>query len=352
MERGTNTMRIAAIITGATVGTAAMLWAASPPASADGGRHDDGPGSAPQVQVLNADALGGLGSGSAPGPDGALYVTNGKQGTLVRIDPDSGEATVVGSGLPPAVVEIGGAMDVAFLHQRAYVLVSLAGADLGVADAPMGLYALGDDGHFTLFADIGAFAAANPPADPDVFLAEGVQYAVDVWRDGFLVTDGHHGRVYRISRSGDVTAFLAFPTTDTVLTGIETSKGDVLLASPGPIPHDPADSVVFDVRRGRTEVIAGWADDYRGDAGLLVDVEYGRRGELYGLLQGHWDLDPTPENEGFPAAPRTGELVRVRGNGTFETVLAELDQPTSLDFIGKSAFIVTLNGGILRVDGL
>ncbi|MGD9752010.1 MAG: ScyD/ScyE family protein [Acidimicrobiia bacterium] len=345
-------MKFAAIITGATVGAASMLWAASPPASADSGRHDDGPGSAPRVHVLNDDALDGLGSGSTVGPDGALYVTNGKQGTLLRIHPSTGVATVVGTGLPPAVVEIGGAMDVAFLHGRAYVLVSLAGADLGVTGTPMGLYVLVDDGRFSPFADIGAFAAANPPADPDVFLTEGVQYAVDVWRDGFLVTDGHHGRVYRISRSGDVSEFLTFPSTDTVLTGIETSKGDVLLATPGPIPHDPAASSVLEVRRGRTEVIAGWADDYQGDAGLLVDVEYGRRGELYGLLQGHWDLDPVPDNEGFPAAHDTGELVRVRRDGTFETVLAGLDQPTSLDFIGKSAYVVTLNGGILRVDGL
>ena len=80
--------------------------------------------SAPVVTVLNDTALGGLGSGSTIGPDGALYVTNGNDGTLVRIDPTNGSATVVGSGLPPQVIGVGGAMDVAFIGRQAYVLVT------------------------------------------------------------------------------------------------------------------------------------------------------------------------------------------------------------------------------------
>jgi streptogramin lyase len=46
------------------------------------------------VSVLNDTALGGLGSGSTIGPDGALYVTNGNDGTLVRVDPTTGAETV------------------------------------------------------------------------------------------------------------------------------------------------------------------------------------------------------------------------------------------------------------------
>ena len=85
------------------------------------------PRPAPVVSVLNDTALGSLGSGSTIGPDRALYATNGNEGTLVRIDPTTGAETVVGRGLPPQVVGIGGAIDVVFSGHRAYVLVSLAG---------------------------------------------------------------------------------------------------------------------------------------------------------------------------------------------------------------------------------
>ncbi len=57
-------------------------------------------------------------------------------------------------------------------------------------------------------------------------------------------------------------------------------------------------------------------------------------------------------NEGFPAAPNTGELVAVGHDGTFRTIASGLNQPTSLDFIGHSAFVVTLTGTILRIDGI
>ncbi len=123
-------------------------------------------GKAPVVTVLNDSALGGLGSGSTIGPHGALYVTNGNDGTLVRIDPRTGSERVVGSGLPRQVFGIGGAMDVVFIGHRAYVLVTLAGADVGVPDAVMGIYRLKRDGTFSVFADLGTWSAAHPPADP------------------------------------------------------------------------------------------------------------------------------------------------------------------------------------------
>jgi sugar lactone lactonase YvrE len=337
----------------------AVLGAASALPMADAGAHTGSPPTGsrrgpdePTVTVINDSALHGVGSGSAVGPDKALYVTNGTDGTLVRIDPRTGAAKVVGTGLPPKVVEIGGAIDVAFRGRRTYALVTLAGADLGVPAAAMGIYELGDDGEFSLFADIGAYAAAHPPADPDVFLAQGVQYALDVWHGELLVTDGHHARVYRVDRRGSVSEFLAFSSTDDLVTGIAVDHGRVYLAAPGPIPHAPATSKVLEVRPGGDAAVVGaWSSGYQGKTGLIVDVEFGPHDRLYGLLQGHWDLAPVPDNEGFPAARRTGELVRVKGDGTFETVVAGLDQPTSVDFIGKSAFVVTLTGTIVRLDG-
>src|SRR5690349_12712175 len=63
--------------------------------------------------------------GSTVGPGGALYVTERATGTIWRIDPDSGETTVFASGLPKDIVGVGGVMDVAFIGNTAYALVTL-----------------------------------------------------------------------------------------------------------------------------------------------------------------------------------------------------------------------------------
>jgi hypothetical protein len=308
---------------------------------------------APKVTVLNSTALSGQGSGSTIGPDGALYVTHGIDGTLLRIHPRTGAATVVGSGLPPRVIDIGAAMDVSFLGGRAYVLVSVAGADVGGdPETVTGIYRLRRDGTFSVFANLGRWSTNHPPKDPDWFVPSGVQYSMEVWRRGFLVTDAHLGRVIRVDRRGRISERVAFPT-DAVPLGLEVADGRVYVSTAGPIPHVPADSHVGVVRRdGSVRTVAGWGADYTGNRGLLVDVEQGRRDRLYGLLQGYWNLEPTPENEGFPAAPRTGEIVLVRPDGTFTTVVRRLDRPTSLELVGHTAFVVTVTGNVLRIDGM
>jgi hypothetical protein len=303
------------------------------------------------VTVLNDTALSGLGSGSTIGPDGALYVTNGNDGTLVRIDPKTGSEKVVGSGLPRQVVGIGGAMDVVFIGRRGYVLVTLAGTDVGVPDAVMGIYRLKHDGTFSVFADLGTWSAAHPPSDPDWFLSQGVQYSMDEWRNGLVVTDAHLARLIRVDLRGQISELLAFDSTDAVPLGLEVANRKLFLATAGPIPHLPSTSKINEVQRdGSVKVVGEWAADYAGDRGLIVDVERGRDHRLYGLLQGYWDLEPIPENEGKPAAPNTGEIVAVRKDGTFETIVSGLDRPTSLELVGHVGFVVTLTGTILRID--
>lgn len=302
------------------------------------------------VTVLNDTALDGLGSGSAIGPDGALYVTNGTKGTLVRVNPTTGSAKVVGRGLPRKFIDIGGAMDVAFIGDRAYVMVILAGVDVGGPDDVMGIYRLKRDGTFSVFADVGKWSTAHPPKDPDWFLSQGVQYSMDVWRKGFVIADAHLARVIRVNRRGRISELVGFGSTDRVPTGLEVADGKVLLATAGPIPHLPSTSKINVVRRnGSVKVVGKWSADYAGNRGLIVDVEHDE-GRLYGLLQGYWNLEPTFENEGFPAKRNTGEIVVVRDDGTFQTVVRGLDQPTSLELVGGVGFVVTFSGKILRID--
>jgi hypothetical protein len=50
--------------------------------------------------------------------------------------------------------------------------------------------------------------------------------------------------------------------------------------------------------------------------------------------------------------PNTGALVKVNGDGTFTVITDTLDRPTSLEFIGNRAYVVTLTGEIWKIDGV
>jgi hypothetical protein len=86
---------------------------------------------------------------------------------------------------------------------------------------------------FTVVADIGAFSSANPP-DMPVGVPTGVQYALEPYRGGFLVTDGHHNRVLQVTLDGEVTEVIAFD--NIVPTGLAVSGHTVFMAEAGPAP--------------------------------------------------------------------------------------------------------------------
>jgi sugar lactone lactonase YvrE len=287
--------------------------------------------------------VGGCGSGSAIGPDKALYVTDGPGGRVLRIDRRTGTITTFASGLPRALpdVGIGGAIDVAFVRGTAYVLVTLVGPAFGQPEVVNGIYRIEKDGSATVMADLGAWSIAHPPAT-GFFVASGVQYAMQEFRGGLLVTDGHHNRVLRVSRHGDIRQLAAFG--NVVPTGLDVHGRTIVMGEAGPIPHLPENGKLTRLTPGprATEVASGGS--------LIVDVEFGRRQELYALSQGVWDLPPTPDNEGKPAAPSTGRLLRVKRDGTFAPVVAGLDRPTSLEFSGDTALVVTLTGKVLRIS--
>jgi sugar lactone lactonase YvrE len=280
------------------------------------------------------------GAGSTIGPDRALYVTETAAGRITRVDPKSGATTTYASGLPKSIIGLGGAMDVAFIGRTAYVLVTLVGPDVGGSDV-VGIYRVDGPDSFTVIADIGQFALDNPPATPfDV--PTGLQYALETYRGGFLVTDGHHNRVLRVTRDGQITVLRAFG--NIVPTGLEVRGRTIYLAEAGPVPHLPETGKVVAFRPGSTTV-----REVTSGSPLLVDVEFGRGHRLYALSQG---VFPPGNPPGSPALPNTGALVKVNRDGTFTVVIDGLNQPTSLEFIGKTAYVVTLGGEIWKIKGV
>ena len=55
---------------------------------------------------------------------------------------------------------------------------------------------------------------------------------------------------------------------------------------------------------------------------------------------------------GTPALHNTGSLVKVNDNGTLTEIAGTkgLDQPTSLEIIGTTAYVVTLGGEIWKIE--
>jgi hypothetical protein len=288
-----------------------------------------------RVHLLASGLDGAL--GSTIGPDGALYVVEGVAGKITRINRHTGARRTIVDALPKRVAEIGGAMDVAFLGHTPYVLVTLVSPDVGGTSVD-GIYRVDGRHHVTVIADIGAFSLAHPPTTP-FFIPTGVQFAMQPYRHGFLVTDGHHNRVLRVRLDGRISQVATYG--DVVPTGLEKRGHTVYVAQAGPVPHLPQNGRILRLRApaGHSPVASG--------APLLVDVEAGCGG-LFALSQGTF----TPGHpEGSPADPNTGAIVRVRGH-MLVPVLSGLDRPTSLEIVGRTGYVVTLTGEVLRIGHL
>lgn len=282
-----------------------------------------------------------LANGTTIGPDGALYVTEGATGRIIRVDPESGDTSVYASGLPTAIAPIGGPMDIVFHGNTAYALVSLVGPFFGSPD-PSGIYRLDGPDEWTVIADLGQWALDNPPTgDLDYFITTGVHYSIENYRGGFVVADAHHNKVVQVSRSGAITELKEFA--NTVPSGLEVWGDNILVAMTGPTPHLPEDGQIVSLSAsGSTGVVAAGGP-------LLLDVERGRGATLYGLAQGYF----VPGQEaGAPAEPNTGELLVADGDGDFDLVVAGLDRPTSFEIVGTTAYVVGLGGDVIKVEGI
>src|SRR5262245_3652861 len=167
---------------------------------ADAGKKGKILSSGPNAELLVAGLEGG--SGSTIGPGGALYVTESDAGRISRVDPQTGEITTFASGLPKRLSPFtwGGPVDVAFIGKTAYALVTIVGPEVGGGSDVVGIYRVDGPDSFTVVADIGAFSLDNPPNTP-FFVPTGVQYALQTYRGGFLVTDGHLNSIGRLASS-------------------------------------------------------------------------------------------------------------------------------------------------------
>ena len=294
--------------------------------------------------ILLTSGLDAGSQGSAIGPGGALYVAEGVPGRISRVDPESGVVTTFASGLPPSLFGVGGGgvVDVAFIGSTAYALVTGVAADVGGSDI-VGIYRVDGPTSFTVVADIGEFNVLNPPTHQfPIDAPTGFQYALETYRGGLLVTDGHLNRVLRVTLDGEVTELIAF--NNIVPTGLAVSGNTIYMAEAGPVPHLPQNGKVVSFAPNSPT-----ATDVASGASLIVDVEFGRGRSLFALSQGDFPVGSVP---GTPALPNTGALLGVNADGTFTVITEPLNQPTSLEFIGNTAYVVSLAGEIWKIENV
>ena len=182
------------------------------------------------------------------------------------------------------------------------------------------------------------------PADGFPFVVPtGVQFALEPYRGGFLVTDGHHNRVLRVTLDGTVTQ------TDRV----RRRRSD---RARRPREHDLSrrsrpcaaraaerqDRVLRtgivdgDGRRLRRSARRGRRDRPRADAvrPLAGPLSLRRRSGLR-------------RSSGFT---RHGSAHAGERDRRLTTIADELDQPSSLEIIGNTAYVVTLGGEVWTID--
>ena len=302
-----------------------------------------------QTKILLVTGLEEL-QGSTVGPDEALYVTAPLAGTIWRINPKNGARTIFTTGLPKRNPDPfflgGGVIDVAFRGGTAYALVTGVASDLdpGRTDI-VGIYRVdGPDSH-TILADLGAWSVAHPPLS-DHFVPTGWQYALESYRDGFIVNDGHHNRMLYVTLDGEITEMIAFA--NVVPTGLALRGNTIYFTLAGPIPHLPENAKLMSLSPKQQSIATEVASAAGLDVGLFVDVEFGSGNTLYTLAQGIWD-GPW---EGAPALPNTGALLKLKPNGGFSVIEDGLNQPTSLELIGNKAYVISLAGEVWEIKKL
>jgi len=138
---------------------------------------------------------------------------------------------------------------------------------------------------------------------------------------------------------GAVSEVIQLP--NVVPTGLDVRDSKVYLAEAGPVPHRPSDGRVLSFHGTMSPELRQVASG----APLLVDVELGCGGRVFALAQGQFPVGQPPAT---PAIEGTGQL-RVADDGHFRLVVDGLDQPTSLEIVGDTAYVVTLGGEVWRI---
>ena len=317
-------------------------------------------------------AEGGLGGtdstvGVCPQASGAAAPYTGSTnnpvlgGRISKVSP-SGAVTPVAVGLPSSQTSaavgslVSGVSSVAFLGHRLYALLSGAGCSHGVADVPNGVVRVRRNGEWSVIADLSAFQASHPVANPDEedFEPDGTWYSMIAAGGALYPMDSNHGELDRVTRDGAISRVI----------DISASVGHVVptaLAQPGRERgrHDDHGDLVsraaWDWARPALFISNLGVFDPTDGAGDEHVYELTRRGTLEVRASGVekvlglafrgralYALEMSTTAGG--PTPGTGAIVRIRHGAAAETIASGFDFPTGMTVGPDGAFYISERG--------
>jgi hypothetical protein len=273
-------------------------------------------------------------------------------GRISKVTPSGVRKTVV-RGLPSSQTTaatgslVSGVSSVGFLGLRLYALLAGAGCSHGVPNIPNGVIRVRKNGPWRMIANLSAFQAAHPVANPEAedFEPDGTWFSMIALHGALYPMDSNHGELDRVTPSGAITRVIDISAkvghvvpTAIAHRGGEHGRRDDRGRSPvfsignlgvfgppdGTVPNEHVYKLT---RNGKFKVRASGLEQVLGLAF--------RRGKLYAL-----EMSTTP---GGPT-PGTGAIVRVRNGGPAETVVSGLTFPTGMTVGPDGAFYVSDKG--------
>ena len=283
-------------------------------------------------------------------------------GRISKVDRHGVVSTVV-SGLPssqtsPALGSlVSGVSAVQFVGHTLYGLLAGAGCSHGVPTVPNGVFRVGPGNSWTLIANLSAFLASHPAANPDDddFEPDGTWYSMGVAGHALYPMDSNHGELDRVSTSGaisrvlDISSVVGHVVPTAITTPGHEGDGDhgkhhgrgwahhrhhghpafVIsnLGSFGPEDGSTPNETIWSLKGHKLHVRATGVEQVLGLAFS--------HGKLYALESSTTPGGPTPG---------TGAIVRIGKNGPDKTIVSGLVFPTGMTAGPDNALYVSEQG--------
>jgi hypothetical protein len=292
------------------------------------------------------------------GPDGNLYVaeagTGGGTSTAGQCDqvvapvgPYTGGTSariskVSSSGVRSTLVQelasardamgdILGVADVAFIGPQLYAVTAGGGCSHGHPNSPNAIIQVNADGTWTRLANLSAFQALHPVANPNPldYEPDGTWYSLISVNNNLYAVEPNHGEVDEITPEGIVSRLIDVSQTQghVVPTAIARTKTGFYVSNLDTFPIVPGSSALYTINNvgGVTKVQTGLTTV----VGLVV----------IGTSTYFLELSTDP---GFPA-PGKGAVVRLNGNKV-TTIADGLTAPTGIT-VGTDGALYVSNFG-------